>query len=104
MTIRVKNAIWPANAQYPNAWRGERSIIIHAGLTNIRLMYFPAKRENDWMRVDTATTLNISPRWAKWFHICRYYAGRHGRFLRNIYHFTVGHVCLSVVPGQTTSW
>lgn len=99
MTFQIKNNIWPVNALYPNAWRGERSIIARMLNTSLRLMYFPAKRENDWMRVDTATRINVSPRWAKWFHFCSYYAGNY----RNIYHLTVGHFCFSVVPGKA-SW
>lgn len=100
MTVRLKNDIWPFNPKYPNAWRGERSIILQVLDTSVRLMYFPAKRENDWQRMDTATCVNVSPRWAKWFHFCAY----HSAFRRHIYHLTVGHVCLSVVPGVSVSW
>ena len=100
MTIKFKNDIWRKDARYPDAWRGERSIILHLFNTSVRMRYFPAHRENDWQRVDTATRINISPRWAKWFHVCSYYAGHS----RNIYHLTVGHFGLSIVPGQAMPW
>jgi hypothetical protein len=95
--VRIKNEIWPFEPEHPNGWRGEIALIARIFGRDYKASYFPANRQNDWRRVDTATRFNVSPRFAKWFHFFGYYAGMG----RNIYHLTIGHIGFSVVPNHS---
>lgn len=94
--VRFKHDPWPFDARYPNAWRGDTVLVFRVPLFTVRIRWFYAHRENDWMHVDGYKRINISPRWAKWFSIASYYAGNS----RNMYHVTVGHFEVSVFPSS----
>jgi hypothetical protein len=96
--VAVKHDPWKFDPRYPNAWRGESGVYALFGQTGLRIRWFYAKRQNDWMHVDTATRINVSPSFAKWFHFSSYYAGMR----RNMYHLTIGHFNVSLIPGQSS--
>lgn len=90
------NDIWPFNPLYPNGWRGEISVTVRLFGRDFTAMYFPAKRHNDWKKMDSANRFSVAPKWAKWFYFHGYYAGNH----RNIYHLMIGHVAFKIVPAE----
>lgn len=96
MKVQFVNEVYPVNPLHPNAWRGERSVTLKGAKRHYRLRWVVARRENDWQHFDSAVSYNISPRWAKWFHVCAYGIGG----VSPIRHFTIGHLNFSIISAR----
>lgn len=97
MNFAHRNVRAPFDPKYPNAWRGENRVVVSTGRTAFRASWAYRPNENDWQCIDSSKRINISPRFAKWFEFCSYYAGNY----RNMYHLTVGRLTLSYLPSTS---
>lgn len=88
-----RNNRWPFNQKYPNGWRGAMIFAARLHTSVLRAQWVYVRRENDWMRVDTAARVNVAPRWAKWLSITNYHC------YKGIWHVKLGRLVLSYLPG-----
>lgn len=95
--VRFEHVYIPFNPKYPRGWRGDTTFRLFMAGRVFRLSFSYRRFTNDWMKVDYAKRWDISPRCAKWLNACSYYAGN----FRNMYHFHVGRVGFSIIPGTS---